>query len=98
MAKKSSPETPKANSHWEIKLEMTINNRHVTKDTELKISGERGRFRFMRHVKNGDIEWIDVYGGKKGAEAFRSFREERVRTVHYKNQTGKNLLKQRSSS
>jgi Na+-transporting NADH:ubiquinone oxidoreductase subunit NqrF len=71
---------------------MQINGRNVTKGTELKISGERGRFRFVQFVKTDkEIEWIDVWGGPKGAETMRSFKLDRVKRVHYKNQTVGNL-------
>ena len=93
-----APVGPRPNDHWVINEEIQLNGRNVTKGTELKITGERGRYRFMKQVLNGDKEWIDVYGGPKGAESIRSFRSERVKTVHYKNQTGKNLLKQRKAS
>lgn len=72
-----------------------INGREVTPGTELKIQGERGRFRFMKFVRNGQAEWIDVWGGPSGREQTRSFRVTRVARVHYKNKTGKNLLAER---
>jgi hypothetical protein len=80
--KKSIKETPNASAHWVVSKEMMINNRHVGAGTELSISGERGRFRFIKHVVNGDIEWIDVVDKFK---AIRSFRPDRVKRVHYKN-------------
>lgn len=101
MAKKTKEpevEVVRPNSHWIISEEIQINGRNVVKGTELKISGERGRFRFVKHVLNGEIEWIDVHGGRKGAENMRSFRPDRVKTVHYKNKTGENLLAARKSS
>lgn len=82
---------------WIINEEIQINGRNVEPGTELKIKGERGRYRFVKQVINGSKEWIDVWGGKKGAEQMRSFRTDRVKTVHYKNQTGKNLLKERTA-
>lgn len=75
--------------NWEIVDELQINGRNVTPGTELKITGERGRFRFIKHVINGEKEWIDVWGGPKGAESIRSFRPDRVKRVHYKNTTDK---------
>lgn len=83
---------PRPNDSWVYKTEMQINGRNVSKGTELKISGERGRFRFVQHVTNHNgVEWIDVWGGPKGADAMRSFRIDRVKRVHYKNQTVANL-------
>lgn len=79
-------------------LEMTVNNRHVSKGTELSIQGERGRYRFVKHVTNGQAVWIDVWGGPKGREQMRSFRPERVKRVHYKNTTGKSLLEERKAN
>jgi hypothetical protein len=37
------------------------------------------------------VEWVDVWGGPKGAENCRSFRPDRIKRVHYKNQTVENL-------
>ncbi len=86
--KETGPVAPKPCDSWEILTEMQINGRNVSKGTELKISGERGRFRFLKFVKTEKgVEWVDVYGGPKGAEAIRSFRLDRIKTVHYKNKT-----------
>jgi hypothetical protein len=80
--KKSAVETLAANAHWGVSTEIVIHNRHVSQGTELSISGERGRFKFLKHVVNGDIEWIDVVDKFR---AIRSFRVEDVKRVHYKN-------------
>lgn len=68
---------------WTVTTEWSHHGRAVLPGTELKIKGERGRYRFLKHVSrpNG-IEWVDVIGGPSGAEAFRSFRPDRVGTVH----------------
>lgn len=92
--KKRVVEAPKPNDNWTITTELHINNRVVTPGTELKIQGESGRFRFIKHVDTGSAEWIDVWGGKKGMENIRSFAQERVKTVHSKNQTYQNLAKE----
>lgn len=89
----SEPRTPRLSDSWVISTELQVNGRHVVPGTELKITGERGRFRFVKHVLNGDIEWIDVWGGRNGAEQMRSFRPSAIKVVHYKNQTDKNLAK-----
>lgn len=94
MARKPSIKTPRLDADWEISETRTINGRKVTPGTELKITGERGRFRFIRHVDTGSAQWIDVHGGVKGAEILRSFYESRVKTVHYKNKTDKNLVEE----
>jgi hypothetical protein len=54
--------------------------------TELSIHGETGRFRFLRYVyvPGQATAWIDVFGGPAGREVLRSFRPERVKTVHRK--------------
>ena len=86
--KPSVPAGPNPSAGWEVVTEMQINGRNVSKGTELKIANERGRFRFVKYVKTEKgIEWVDVYGGPKGAECMRSFRLERIKTVHYKNKT-----------
>lgn len=68
---------------WTVSEEFSWNGRRIEPGTELKISGVRGRWRFMRHVRreNG-VEWIDVIGGTRGCLHWRSFRPERIRTVH----------------
>ena len=76
---------------WEVSYEMQINGRKVESGTELKIKGERGRFRFIKHVTTPTTEWIDVWGGPKHAPAWRSFATEKVARVHYKNTTDKAL-------
>ena len=56
--------------------------RTLTPGVELTVAGERGRFKFIKHVVSGGKEWIDVLGGKSGHEKIRSFRPDRVATVH----------------
>lgn len=90
--KSDLPLGPKPNDGWIYLNEIQINGRYVTKGTELKIAGERGRFRFVQHVTTAEGKvWIDVYGGTKHMETMRSFYPERVKRVHYKNQTTANL-------
>lgn len=90
--KPSEPLVPRPNAEWIYVTEIQINGRNITPGTELKISKERGRFRFIRKVTNArGVEWIDVWGGPKGAEQWRSFKLDRVKRVHYKNQTVENL-------
>lgn len=89
--KKHEESGPKPNDGWVYTTELQINGRHVAPGTELKIAGERGRFRFVKHVSTGTTEWVDVWGGPKGSECLRSFRLERIKRVHYKNQTIGNL-------
>lgn len=82
MARRRKIDTPRANAHWVYTEEMTINSRRVVRGTELKIQGERGRFRFLHHVDTGEKQWVDVYGGPKGCEMLRSFSEDRIVRVH----------------
>jgi hypothetical protein len=92
--KSTEPVAPKPNDGWTVSIDIQIHGRYVSKGTELKISGERGRFRFIKHVITDKAsEWIDVWGGPKGCESIRSFTMDRVKTVHSKNKTDVNLLK-----
>lgn len=50
--------------------------------TELSIEGVSGRFRFIQLVITETAQWIDVMGGTSGHEKIRSFRPDRVETVH----------------
>ena len=69
---------------WIVATTTVLNGRTVTPGHELSITGERGRFRFQKHVINtaNGAEWISVIGGPAGCTAFRDFRPGRVRTVH----------------
>lgn len=92
MVRKQKKTTPRLDEAWVVTTDIQINGRHVSPGTELKISGERGRFRFIKHVvTDKGVEWIDVWGGNKGGETWRSFTIDRVKTVHYKNKTVQNL-------
>lgn len=82
---------------WEVTTELQINGRHVKQGTELKIEGERGRFRFMQHVKTKTAEWIDVWGGPRHKEQTRSFRVDRVKRVHSKKTTQQALAEEYKS-
>lgn len=93
--KKSAIETPKPCDNWEVKKEIQINGRNVSEGTELKITGERGRFRFIKQVTTEkNTTWIDVFGGPKGYECIRSFKLDRVKTVHSKNKTDFHLAQE----
>lgn len=75
----------KPNANWLYEPEVVINGRHVKPGTELSIRSERGRFRFIERVTTeGGASWLNVIGGTKGETMFRSFHEDRVRTVHVK--------------
>ena len=80
---------------WSISLTaVSPSGRHLEVGTEVSIRGERGRFRFMRHVVNHatGAEWMDFWGGPKHAYQWRSFRPDRIRTVHRVNKTDANVL------
>lgn len=81
--------------HWKVTEEIKFNGRSVSKGTELSIKGHPGRFLFIKHVKTPNSEWIDVVGGTKGYKMMRSFRVDSVKTVHYKNKTMDNIVKER---
>ena len=95
MGKRKSSNAIAHPASWTVTKEMQINGRMVAVGTELSITGESGRFRFMQHVKTETAEWIDVIGGKKGYSTCRSFRVAQVRTVHWKNKTDSNIVKER---
>ncbi|WNN93706.1 hypothetical protein SEA_CALLINALLBARBZ_56 [Arthrobacter phage CallinAllBarbz] len=85
--------TPQNASGLTIAYAATVNGRHLAPTTEVSIRGERGRFRFMRAVTSpSGAEWLDFWGGPKGAEQWRSFYPERVRRVHRLKRTGQGLL------
>lgn len=69
---------------WVVDTETVINGRRVTVGQRLSVRGERGVFRFTKRVLNTDngAEWISVIGGPPGAEKWRDFRPEQVKTVH----------------
>ena len=85
---KTTESLPRPNDHWVITEEITVNGRKVVRGTELSITGERGRYKFLKHVYNPktDSAWIDVVGGSNtAASQHRSFRQDRIKTVHWKN-------------
>lgn len=96
--KKNSKAIANPNPSWVENDEFQINGRNIVKGTEVSIRGERGRFRFMKHVKTDTAEWVDVVGGTKGVSMWRSFEVSRVKTVHRKNKTPENLLKERKEA
>jgi hypothetical protein len=87
MGRKKKKANSLADMHpdWIISNEIQINGRNVVVGTELSITDERGRFRFIQHVQTPTTEWIDVIGGPTGTRMFRSFRSNRVKRVHWKN-------------
>ena len=103
MQKKIAVPASAIESDWTVTTEYTVQRNAYTKTlspgTEISIVGERGRFRFMKHVARPDgTEWIDVWGSPKGAECTRSFRPNRIKTVHTKGKTDKALIAERKAA
>lgn len=69
------------------KTEITINGRTVTPNTEISIRGESGRFTFHYSLRDDEVT---VWGGQPQYEKWRTFKIDRVRTVHRKPRLRKN--------
>jgi len=67
--------------------EITINGRAVTPHTEISIRGESGRFTFHYSLRPDEVT---VWGGDPQYEKWRTFKIDRVRTVHRKHRLRKN--------
>jgi hypothetical protein len=67
--------------------EITINGRAVTPNTEVSIKGETGRFTFRYSLRPDEVT---VWGGQPQYEKWRTFKIDRVRTVHRKPRLRKN--------
>lgn len=62
-----------------------VNGRWLEPGAEVSISGERGRFRYIKLSTTSDGRVVlDFIGGRSNHEVLRSFYPDRVRTVHYK--------------
>lgn len=61
------------------------------KGAMVRVTGERGQFKFLAHCANIDTgsEWVDVYGGPAGHETMRSFRLERVKLIPARTRRGR---------
>jgi hypothetical protein len=97
--KKQTVKESNPSEDWVISESILVNGRHVDAGTELTIKDERGRFKFVRHVYNPrlDVEWVDVVGGAKGARQYRSFRQDRIKRVHYKNKMALTLKEKKQA-
>lgn len=68
-----------------------VHGRDLEPGTEVSITGERGRFRFVRATTtSAERIVLDFIGGQAGHECWRSFYPERVKTVHRINRTRRN--------
>lgn len=96
MARRRSAEGrgPTLPEGWVVSTEYTANGRRIVEGTELSFKTAPGRFRFVKHVVNGDKEWIDVVDGKDGAK-WSSFRPSDIKRVHYKRKTQASLNEDR---
>lgn len=87
MARRRVP-TPHADpsAAWDRREAFTsASGRHAEPGTEFSVHGESGRFRFVEHVvTESGVEWVTGIGGPRKVNVCRSFRPERVRTVHTK--------------
>ena len=84
---------------WTVSETPTVNGHALEPGAELSIRGERGRFRFIRSITNDrGVEWLDVWGGPKGAPQLRSFYPDRVKTVHRIKTTDRALIEARKAS
>lgn len=85
MARKKASKAPDdrfdPSAVWVVSDKCIVHGRRLTPGTEFRVDGERGRFLFLRHVANGEKQWIDA---KSPQGQFRSFRMERVKTIHIK--------------
>ena len=71
-----------------------VHGRDLVPGTEVSITGERGRFRFIRATTTSTNRIVfDFIGGTAGHECWRSFYAERVRTVHRINRTRQNVTR-----
>jgi hypothetical protein len=70
-------------AHWTVAEVARVRGQVLTPGRELKVKGERGTFRFVRHVTNTrtGAEWLDVYGGPAGHECLRAFYAAKVTMV-----------------
>lgn len=79
---------------WEglIRLNtLRIHGRDLAPGTEVSISSERGRFRFLGISTTSTGRLVcDFIGGAPGHECWRSFYPERIKTVHRINRTRHN--------
>jgi len=65
--------------------ELQINGRWLNIDSEVSITGERGKFKYLGHsTTSGGKLVLNFVGGGSNKHLLRSFYPERVKTVHNK--------------
>lgn len=63
--------------------QIQINGRWLSIDSEVSITGERGKFRYLgRNTTSAGKIVLNFVGGNRSHEMLRSFYPERVKTVH----------------
>jgi hypothetical protein len=79
---------PTVPDNWHVSTSFQVGRKQATPGRAVTIRGERGTFRFVRHVvtepadrRRKRREWIDVIGGTAGVTMFRSFTPDRIRKV-----------------
>ena len=63
----------------------TATGRYLRPGVEFSVTGERGRYRFLEHVRTAEgVEWITAAGGTKEVVMMRSFSPDRIKGgAHY---------------
>lgn len=81
----------------------SASGRRLVPGTEFSVHGEPGRFRFLEHVVGpSGAEWVTAFGGPRKVNVTRSFRPERIKTVHTKRvrevspETGRRLVNEKN--
>jgi hypothetical protein len=66
----------------ERSTEMTLGNRTIQAGDEVRVTGERGRFRFLSYVTtSAGTEWVDLYGPAGDRPKMRSVFVSELRLV-----------------
>lgn len=87
MAKKLKASTPvEPPKGWEITHSYQLSPQvTLYKGDECRIKGEQGKYRFIRHVINtnldSDSEWVDLWGGSHGHGQWRSIRPDCLKHI-----------------
>jgi muramoyltetrapeptide carboxypeptidase LdcA involved in peptidoglycan recycling len=65
--------------------EVQVNGRWLNIDSEVSITGERGRFRYLGHSITSENKIVlNFIGGNGSHHLLRSFYPDRIKTVHNK--------------